>query len=151
MSSPDLQLLLLLLLFSRLLPSLLLLSLSFTPSFFDRTLSGSFDWRAKAGEGRREEEKESEREIIREKEEEDQEGRRKKNGTSAESMKSGEVLPSEAPYETDNQREERKRLLRRGSKNISRAFLLLRDAESRAHYGGERAGRRNCPGRISGF
>lgn len=33
-----------------------------------------------------------------------------------EPAKSREVLPSEAPYETDNQREERKRLLRRGSK-----------------------------------
>jgi len=41
------------------------------------------------------------------------------NGTSAEPAKSREVLPSEAPYETDNQREERKRLLRRGSKDIS--------------------------------
>lgn len=88
---------------------------------------------------------------MKEKEREGREGRRKKNGTSAESTKSGEVLPSEAPYETDNQREERKRLLRRGSKNISRAFLLLKDAESRARYGGERADRRNCPGRISGF
>lgn len=66
---------------------------------------------------------------MKEKERKGREERRKKNGTSAESTKSGEVLPSEAPYETDNQREERKRLLRRGSKNISRAFLLLRDAE----------------------
>lgn len=48
------------------------------------------------------EEEKKKREIMKEKERDGREGRRKKNGTSAESTKSGEVLPSEAPYETDN-------------------------------------------------
>lgn len=81
----------------------------------------------------------------------DREERREKNGTSAVPAKSREVLPSEAPYETDNQREERKRLLRRIKGYIESLFAPKGWTRmSRPRYGGERPSE-NCPGRVSGF
>lgn len=81
------------------------------------------------------------------------EEKRTRNGTSAVPAKSREVLPSEAPYETDNQREERKRLLRRIKGYIEGLLFAPKGWMWCRGYGCRERGRgdRNCLGRVSGF